>query len=383
MSGDAEPGDGQLETERWFISRGMPHFIEDYSASRDVFTRTLPVLTLVFLFEFGGAFKADWTWWENVLAAFGGFGLLLGVWVLVNLARRNSPLSRPARVGPVELGVFVLAPALVPLVFGGQLLQAAGIAAANLALLGAIYLVTSYALIPLTRWAVSRVFRELGAVVGLLARALPLLLLFTAFLFINTEAWQVTSALEPPFLIATVTLFVLLGGAFLLTHLPRELDQVARFTSVAQVRDLCRDTPAAGAANRLTDADLDPVPLNARQRGNAALVVVVSEAIQITLVAVLIASFFVLFGLVSIRPSVIQSWVGASTVIWDVTLVGLRVVLTEQLLRVSAFLGAFSGFYFTVYVITDVTYRQQFFDEVVTEMRQVFAVRTAYLSDRR
>lgn len=242
----------------------MPHFIADYSASRDVFTRTLPVLTLVFLFEFGGAFKADWTWWENTLAAVGGFALLLGLWVLVNLVRHQPPFSRPARVGPVELAVFVLGPALVPLIFGGQLARAAGVAAANLALLGAIYLVTSYALIPLTRWAVLRVFRELGAVIALLSRALPLLLLFVTFLFVNTEAWQVTSALEAPFLIATTVLFVLLGGLFLLTHLPGELDQLSHFDNVEQVAVLCRDTPATDTP------DGSPRPISGRGRSTAA-----------------------------------------------------------------------------------------------------------------
>lgn len=333
----AMSGAGRQEaTEQWFISRGMPHFIADYSASRDVFTRTLPVLTLVFLFEFGGAFKADWTWWENMLAA-----------------------------------------------VGGQLAQAAGVATANLALLGTIYLITSYGLIPLTRWAVLRVFRELGAVVGLLSRALPLLLLFATFLFINTEAWQVTSALERPFLIATVVLFVILGAGFLLTHLPGELDQLSKFDSVDQVIALCEKTPAEVDSEQLTVTDLKAPDLTGRQRGNAALVVLVSETIQVTLVAVLIGAFFVLFGLVAIRPSVIETWVGHANVLWDSTIFGLHIALTKQLVKVSTFLGAFSGFYFTVYVITDSTYREQFFDEVVADIRQAFAVRTAYLSARR
>ncbi|HEX2118343.1 MAG TPA: hypothetical protein VHF91_04100 [Acidimicrobiales bacterium] len=37
--------------ERWFRSRGIPHFIGDYSASRDVFTRAVPTLTVVVVLE--------------------------------------------------------------------------------------------------------------------------------------------------------------------------------------------------------------------------------------------------------------------------------------------------------------------------------------------
>ena len=35
----------------------------------------------------------------------------------------------------------------------------------------------------------------------------------------------------------------------------------------------------------------------------------------------------------------------------------------------AGFLAAFSGLYFTVYVLTDATYRSEFFDEVVGEVR--------------
>src|SRR3546814_8362249 len=43
----------------WFTARGTPHLIEGYSAAEDVFTRDLPVLTLVLLLEVGGALNAS------------------------------------------------------------------------------------------------------------------------------------------------------------------------------------------------------------------------------------------------------------------------------------------------------------------------------------
>ena len=49
-------------------------------------------------------------------------------------------------------------------------------------------------------------------------------------------------------------------------------------------------------------------------------------------------------------------------------------VLTEQLLRVAGFLTAFAGLNFTVYLVTDQTYRTEFREEVVGELRQSFAV---------
>ncbi len=89
---------GQLEAiERWFMVRGTPHLMEDYSATADVFTRMVPVLTALALVEVLGALDADFTWWQNVLAGLGGLGLLVGLWAGINSARRRPALTRPAR----------------------------------------------------------------------------------------------------------------------------------------------------------------------------------------------------------------------------------------------------------------------------------------------
>ena len=60
-------------------------------------------------------------------------------------------------------------------------------------------------------------------------------------------------------------------------------------------------------------------------------------------------------------------------------LFGNDVTVTEELLRVSVFLAGFSGFYFTIYLVTDTTFREEFFSDVEDEIRQAFAVRAAYL----
>ena len=45
----------RIEIERWLTRRGTPHLIADYSASRDVLTRALPLLTAIFVLEMTGA----------------------------------------------------------------------------------------------------------------------------------------------------------------------------------------------------------------------------------------------------------------------------------------------------------------------------------------
>ena len=54
-------------------------------------------------------------------------------------------------------------------------------------------------------------------------------------------------------------------------------------------------------------------------------------------------------------------------------------VVTEELLRVAIFLAAFSGFYFTISVLTNREFRDEFFEDIVGEVRQACAVRVVYL----
>ena len=100
------------------------------------------------------------------------------------------------------------------------------------------------------------------------------------------------------------------------------------------------------------------------------------------MVAVLLAAFFVLFGLFAISPATTRTWTGLDDINELLTLhVGTqRLVVTETLLRVAGFLGAFSGMYFTVVLATDTSYREAFSDDIGPQIRQALAVR---LVDRR
>ena len=55
-----------------------------------------------------------------------------------------------------------------------------------------------------------------------------------------------------------------------------------------------------------------------------------------------------------------------------------RIVVTEELLRVAGFLATFAGLSFTVYLVTDPTYRDEFRTDVASELREAFGVRAAY-----
>jgi hypothetical protein len=343
--------------ERRFRKAGLPLFIEDYTAAEDVFNRAIPLLGLVFVAELLGAIDLDWPVAANVAAALGGLAVLLVAVGLVNRVSGRPFLSVPERLGTVELATFVLVPALLPLIFGGQVESAIVTAAGNLGLLLLIYLVVGYALPAILREAAVRLVRELATAVVALTRALPLLLLFAVVLFVNTEMWQVLSTTPESLLWLLGALLVVLGTLFLVARLPEE------------VRGL--EEAASGP------------PLDRRQRVNVGLVVLITHALQVLVVAAGVGAFFVVFGALAVGPEVRESWIGSTgDSLFALDILGERVEVTEELLRVSGGIAAVSGLYYAIAVLTDSTYREQFLDRMSEEIGVSFRERADYLALR-
>ena len=213
----------------------------------------------------------------------------------------------------------------------------------------------------------------------MLSRALPLLLLFTTFLFISTEVWQVAGTLHGPVYVVAIGLFFLLGSAFVLSRIPEAIRTVHQFDDWAEVATLVSGTPAQGITLPKKGNPME-IPLSTRQRVNIGLVSVLSQAILITIVSVLLAMFFTLFGVLAIPETTAAAWTAPTqmNVLAHLHFGGRTLVLTEALLRVSGFLGAFAGMYFTVVLSTDATYRDEFAEDAGPQIRQALAVRLAY-----
>ncbi|CAB4554143.1 MAG: hypothetical protein F2534_06685 [Actinobacteria bacterium] len=377
-------GERDQDLERWFIRRGVPHFIDDYQPTTDIWTRTIPVLGVAYLL--GGLNALDlrqWTWQKNVTIGLLVVLTLVAGWMLINRIRGHRAWSLPDVVGTPELAVFLIGPTLPTLVLGQwadafqSLLSGAGV-------LVLVYVLTSYAVFALLGWALRRSARQLAALASLVVRALPLLLLFTTFLFINAEVWQVAGTLHGIAYVAVLGIFFVLGAVFVLSRIPGVMRGLATFPDWPTVHEAASGTPA----ERLqlpADGVPPPYPLGARQQINAALVAVFSQALQITFVALLLTGFFILFGFLAIPVDTAVAWTGLGDdvrVLFDLRLDGSTLVITEPLLRVSGFLGAFTGLYFTVLLSTDATYRDEFADDVQPQIRQALAVRVAYLWHR-
>jgi hypothetical protein len=366
-------------TERWFIRRGVPHFIHRYNAREDIFTRAAPLLTFIFLLEILNAANFR-SWWANVLAVAAAFILVVLAWGQINRARGRPRYALPRTVGNVELAVFVVVPALVPLIFGGDVGAAGYLVLGNAVLLVMIYLGTSYGVVPITTWATRRTGRQLAGTLSLFARALPLLLLAITFLFINAEVWQVSARLFGPLFVATLALFAGFGALFAIVRLPKEIGQLGRFTSWDRVHTLIANSPVADI--ELPDATPDPPPLERTEMVNVGLVLLLAQGVQVLLVVALVFGFLVTLGLLIAPPDIIADWVKATPhVLAELDIFGRNLALTEELLRVAAFLAAFSGLYFAVTAPTDANYREEFFSEVIDDVREGLAVRCVYRAE--
>jgi hypothetical protein len=325
--------DDLAAAERWFVEHGLPYFVDDYRAAVARGLRRGRLVPAVAV--------------AVVLAAVAGLGT--GLWLGV-----ASALGAALTVFGVVLAVYAVAVLRAWLIVG---------------------------------WAVRRTFRSMGLMLPLVTRALPLLLLFITFLFINTEVWQVAASLDGGVLWVTVLLFAAIAIGFLLTRLPEELDSVDDEVEAQQLIEACAGTPLEPAARRIADR-VDKVgavdaEVAGLQKANLVLVLLVAQAVQVLLLALAVFAFFIVFGLVAMEPEVLELWLAHPVHALDGPIghvFGER--LSLELLRVSTFLAAFSGLYFTVYAVTDELYRRQFFSVVIRELERAVSARVAYRSLR-
>jgi hypothetical protein len=313
--------DARRGAEGWFVQQGLPYFVE---AERDAVRRGLTRARL-------------------------GPVLVVALLVGASVGLVAALLPDPDDVsGGIAAGLWCAG--AVPALYAATTLRALGIG----------------------RWAVGRTLGSLGLLFPLVTRALPLLLVFITFLFINTEVWMVADSLDAGVLALAVLFFAAMAVGFLLVRLPEEMDRVDDDTDRGRLVERTRGTPVEQCAAEVVasipqDRLRDTLEVTGLQKWNLVLVLLVSQAVQVLLLSVAVLLFFLVFGSVVMDPGVVSTWLGRE--VTDVN---------GSLLKVSVFLAGFSGLYFTVCAVTDETYRQQFFTSVTRELERAVAVRAVY-----
>ncbi|GAB3035009.1 hypothetical protein GCM10011376_19550 [Nocardioides flavus (ex Wang et al. 2016)] len=235
---------------------------------------------------------------------------------------------------------------------------------------------------PILGFALSRTLGSVRFLVPMASRALPLLLVFVTFLFVNAEAWQMTTNLPFGLLWFTVLLMFGLAVLFLLVRLPEEVDRVDDEVDDAFITRACAGTPLEHASRGVAaDPSIDPqdfAQVTGFERWNLILVLLVIQTVQVLLLSVTVFAFFMFFGSLVMETETQLAWTGADTV----GEVPFLPHVSVSLMKVSLFLASFSGFYFTVSAVTDETYRKQFFSVVESQLERAVGMRAVYLATR-
>jgi hypothetical protein len=318
-------------TETWFLEHGLSYFVpEERAAAREALAprRTIPLILLVGLAAAGAG--AALAWFSDELS---------------------------------------FAPATL----------------VSIGLLAALaYALTALRARPIATWALHRTLGSLRLLLSTASRALPLLLVFVTFLFINAEAWQMTSRLPFGRLWLVVLLLMGLGIVFLLVRLPHEVDLVDDAVDEAFLTRACAGTPLEEPCRELlTEPGTEPATyaqVTGFDRWNLILVLLIIQFVQVLVLVVAVFAFFLLFGSLVTTEAVQVAWTGLAC--GCTHHIPYFDSVSAELVKVSLFLAAFSGLYFTVSAVTDETYREQFFSTVMREMERAVGVRAVYLALR-
>ena len=322
--------ESQTATETWLVKNGLPYFVPaERKAARDALhpRRTVPLLV-------------------GVGVAAVGLAVLLGL-VFEDLSLGTAALT------------FV------------------GIAAAL------AYAVTALRARPIVVWALQRTLGSLRQLLPTMTRALPLLIVFVTFLFINAEVWHVSSRLDGGVLWLVVVLFLSMGVGFFLVRLPEEIDRADDELDDARIVAVVADTPVAAEAEELAARRpgvlVAETEISRFERINLTVALVVIQLSQVLVVALTLLLFLMLFGSIVMTEGVTTVWIDESKTHNTDALPNLSV----ELFQVAVFLSAFSALYVSVTAATDETYRSQFFTGVMRELERAIAVRAAYNAVRK
>ena len=383
-----EEEDIRADTEVWLTRQGLPHLIDDYSATQDIFTRMTPFLIIVFFAEVGFGFGNRFSGWAQaeIIGIF--FLVSIGSGVALNLIQKRHIFALPRRVGALEIGVFILVPSLLSMISATNrvVYSFVTVAILNIILVAGGYLLTSYGVVPMLRWTLEFMWAQARDMVRLIARSLPMSLLFAGFFFLNTEMWQIASDYTPLFYAINIGMIVVSGLIFIFTRIPDEVMSLERFHSWEEVREIVSNTDSP-----LADVELDEeiakeefagVSLSRGATSNIELLLLLSQVVRFLMAGLVIGVFFFLLGVFAIRRVVIEQWLRDDHIseIWTGYILGGEIMLTWQLVAVSGFIASFASLQFVVTTMTDRDYREHFFTDMVTRLREVLAVRRQYLT---
>ncbi|MUL65446.1 hypothetical protein BOO86_13290 [Mycobacterium sp. CBMA 234] len=228
-------------------------------------------------------------------------------------------------------------------------------------------------------WALDTTAHNLALVGGLLARALPILLL-TVLVFFNTYVWLMVAIVSRTRLWCALGFLALIAVAFVIATTVDRVRPILTATEpdAADIEDtILADTPFA----HLPEPD-QRIPLSHIERVNVVFVVAMSQVVQLLIVALVTGVIFFILGLIVLTPKLLAEWTRGNGSL-DGTILGMTLPVPESLIQITLFLGAMTFMYVSARTASDGQYRAEFVDPQVASLRRRLDARDRYLADRR
>lgn len=344
--------------ERWFLRRGLPSALPARTRWRGVLPRSAPALTA----------------WATLmvlstLIAIGSGGrdiniednptplqwLVLAVFFLIPPAMVMAGwlVSRSSRAGVrTVVAVAAIVAGVLADWYGDGPLDATRDLLTDLAVVAVILAGTGTGIGAVLAWAVRIMFAHLRSAGRLMARVLPVVLL-TVLVFFNATVWTIAASLDATRLWLLVMFMAVIASGFVITGLVDSMQSM------------------------LAPTDLPDVPpLTFGERANILVILVVSQLVQVAILAIITGTVFFVLGLIVLNPTVLEKLTNGapSQSIWfDITL-----PVSAAHVHITVFLTALTFMYVSARAVGDGEYRAAFLDPLLDDLGVAIDARHRY-----
>ncbi|MCX2714680.1 hypothetical protein [Mycolicibacterium sp. J2] len=366
-----------VEAHAWFLRRGLPTVLRPGVLARHLWQRSAPALAVLAVFLANSVAVVAITG-KHTIDIDGSptrnewFILVLLVLVLPVAAAVGWAVARieGLRARAVAAAASVLV-CLLGAIFGGPSAYVLADLLLAVALIAAIVALTACGIGSILGLALRSMLHNLALVGGLLARALPVILL-TVLVFFNTYVWLM-AAYVPRWRLWLALLF--LGGIAVAFVTSATVDRV-RPTLTSSTRPPKVDGALLGTPFHGLPAPAQRTRLSRLERVNVVFVLVLSQVLQVLAVAVVTMLIFGLLGLVLLTPRLLAEWTrnGAS----DGVILGMTLPIPQALIQTTMFLGAMTFMYISARAAGDSDYRTRFLDPLIEDLTLTLDARDRY-----
>jgi hypothetical protein len=363
------------EAESWFLERGLPTVLTTRGRWRRLWSRSAPVLAAYAAFQSCGIplFLIAGTHEVRIE------GVPTGTeWAVIAIAAAALPASvlvgwLVPRLPRTRLRAAAGITAAVVLTVAGYVNAGAASLLQSAVIVAVVLILTGLGVGSMLGWAVRITLSHLASVGALAARALPVVLL-TALVFFNTYVWIMAATINGKRLLLAMVFLVTIAAAFVISATVERVRPMLRSSAVATAdSERLADTPFADMPDPDGSDTLRPTRI---ERLNVVFVLATSQLVQISVVAALTGTIYLILGLIVLTPELLKEWTHLDRS--EAIVLGWTVPVPDALIHMSLFLGALTFMYVSARAVGDGDYRSTFLDPRIEDLHAAVIARNRY-----